>query len=176
MRWIKLFEEFSDTKSLSPANLIYLKFLIESFLEGYKRVDKKRSIDIVKKKSWKLFGSSVVSSLQFHVDVDGKNLSNYTIRAEIIAFKLEIFKYFESYLKENIGNNYKSILRYKQEVEIKYSSRRGVKPRTKLTRVYKLSLVRYLLFVRFIEKFLREFKNNSWQLVNHTIFSDLTEY
>lgn len=169
MRWIKLFEEFSDTKRLSPANLIYLKFLIESFLEGYKRVDKKRSIDIVKKKSWKLFGSSVVSSLQFHVDVDGK-------RAEIIAFKLEIFKYFESYLKENIGNNYKSILRYKQEVEIKYSSRRGVKPRTKLTRVYKLSLVRYLLFVRFIEKFLTEFKNNSWQLVNHTIFSDLTEY
>lgn len=169
MRWIKLFEEFSDTKSLSPANLIYLKFLIESFLEGYKRVDKKRSIDIVKKKSWKLFGSSVVSSLQFHVDVDGK-------RAEIIAFKLEIFKYFEIYLKENIGNNYKSLLSYKKEVEIKYSSRREVIPRMNLTRVYKLSLVRYLLFVRFIEKFLREFKNNSWQLVNCWIFSDLTEY
>jgi hypothetical protein len=169
MRWIKLFEEFSDTERLSPANLIYLKFLIESFLEGFERVDKKSNIDIVKKKSWKLFGSSVVSSLQFHVDVDGK-------KAEIIAFRLEIFKYFESYLKENIGNNYKSILRYKQEVEIKYSSRREVIPRMNLTRVYKLSLVRYLLFVRFIEKFLTEFKNNSWQLVNHSIFSNLTEY
>ena len=169
MRWIKLFEEFSDTERLSPANLIYLKFLIESLLEGFERVDKKSNIDIVKKKSWKLFGSSVVSSLQFHGDVDDK-------KAEIIAFRLKIFKYFESYLKENIVNNYKRILRYKQEVEIKYSSRREVIPRMNLTRVYKLSLIRYLLFVKFIEKFLTEFKNNSRQLVNHSIFSNLTEY
>lgn len=169
MKWIKLFEEFSDTKQLSPVNTIYLKFLIESFLEGFKRVDKKSSIDIVKKNSWRVFNSSVAARLNIYINNDG----------EIVEQNLQVpklFEWFESYLKDNIGNNYKSLLSYKKEVEIKYSSRREVIPRMNLTRVYKLSLVRYLLFVRFIEKFLTEFKNNSWQLVNCWIFSDLTEY
>jgi len=168
MRWIKLFEEFSDTKQLSPVNTIYLKFLIESFLEGFKRVDKKSSIDIVKKNSWRVFNSSVAARLNIYINNDG----------EIVEQNLQVpklFKWFEIYLKDNIGNNYKSLLSYKKEVEIKYSSRREL-TKPKLTRVYKLSLVRYLLYVRLIEKFLPEFKDNSFRLVNHSIFYDLTQY
>ena len=160
MKWIKLFEEFSDTKRLSPANTIYLKFLIESFLEGFKRVDKKSSIDIVKKNSWRVFNSSVAARLNIYINNDGK-------RVEQNLKVPKLFEWFESYLKDNIGNNYKSLLSYKKEVEVKYSSRREL-TKPKLV-VYRILLVTYLLYVRLIEKFLPEFKDNSWRLVNFGI-------